>query len=94
MPDPIFDPSRGGVVPPLEPSRALVPLTVPDEAAAAPASRVRPDARFVVQLIATATHLPQTRALRRAEPQVAAAAYAGGLGLPVPANDQLAERVA
>ena len=91
MPDPIFDHSRDGAVPRLEPGRALVPLTVPAEAAAAPASRIRPDARFVVQLIATATHLPQTRARRHAEPQDAAAAYGGGFRLP--ANDRVAKRV-
>lgn len=94
MPDPIFDQSCDSAVPPLEPSRALVPLTAPAEAAAAPASTVRPDARFVVQLIATATHPPQTRAPRRAEPQDAAAAYGGGFRLPIPANDRVAKREA
>jgi hypothetical protein len=33
------------------------------------------DAFFVTQLIAVAQHSPQTRVLRRAEPQVAQAAY-------------------
>jgi hypothetical protein len=42
-----------------------------------PVSRSLPrhDASFVTQLIAMAQHSPQTRALRRAEPQVARAAY-------------------
>jgi hypothetical protein len=35
----------------------------------------RPDASFVTHLIATAQHSPQTRILRRAEPQHVQAAY-------------------
>lgn len=37
----------------------------------------RPDASFVVHLIATAAQTPQTRALRRASPADALASYAG-----------------
>lgn len=47
--------------------RALVPL-IQTTADVTPLHRsVRPDATFVVQLIATAIHAPQTRDLRRAE---------------------------
>jgi hypothetical protein len=35
----------------------------------------RPNANFIAHLIATAAQAPQTRARRRAEPEVAAAAY-------------------
>ncbi|MBS0528045.1 MAG: hypothetical protein JSS22_01460 [Proteobacteria bacterium] len=35
----------------------------------------RPDAFFVAQLIAMAQHSPQTRMLRRADPQIASDAY-------------------
>ena len=76
--------------------RALVPLTVP---AAAPADRpcnIRPDARFVVHLIATATHAPQTRTLRRAAPDDLLTSYAGtsARDLLVAANGLTLSRVA
>jgi hypothetical protein len=51
------------------PASAIVPLE------RQPVSQSRHDAFFVTQLIATAQHSPQTRVLRRAEPQVAHAAY-------------------
>ncbi len=38
-------------------------------------ARVRPHAGFVAQLIATAEHLPQARALRRADPAQAQQSY-------------------
>lgn len=47
--------------------RALVPLTMA-AAARAPLPAFRPDARFVVHLLATASRAPQTRTLRRAAP--------------------------
>jgi hypothetical protein len=80
MPDRVFDESRDAGVSPLEPGCALVPLTVTAEPAAAPASAFRPDARFVVHLIATATHEPQTRALRRAAPSDAVSTYSNVVG--------------
>jgi hypothetical protein len=57
----------GGVAP----ASAIVPVERP------PVSRViaRHDAFFVTQLIAMAQRSPQTRVLRRAEPQAAHAAY-------------------
>jgi hypothetical protein len=70
-------------------SRALVPLTLPKAAAAGPDCVIRPDARFVVQLIATAGFAPQTRALRRANSDDATATYAGAnarSAVPVAAN--------
>jgi hypothetical protein len=96
MPDAIFEKSRDAGVSPLEPSRALVPLTVAAEPVA-PASCFRPDARFVVHLIATAIHEPQTRALRRAAPSDAVSSYSnvvGFVGRPVAANGIALARVA
>jgi hypothetical protein len=76
-------------------SRALVPLNVPQAAAAACDRAVRPDARFVAQLIATASHAPQTRALRRASDDDATATYAGARrDLPVAANGSALSLVA
>ena len=98
MPDHVFDDSCDAGVSPLEPSRALVPLTRPAEPAAAPAPAFRPDARFVVHLIATATYEPQTRALRRAEPADAVSMYSnvvGFVGQPqVAANGNALAKVA
>lgn len=98
MADAIFEKSRDAGVSPLEPSRALVPLTVAAEPAAAPTSCFRPDARFVVHLIATAVHEPQTRALRRAAPSDAVSTYSsvvGFVGRPqVAANGIALARVA
>jgi hypothetical protein len=56
-------------------SRALVPLTLPSASAASLDQAIRPDARFVAHLIASATFAPQTRALRRAAPDDAATTY-------------------
>jgi len=54
---------------------ALVPVALPPHSPS-PAERLaRPDASFLTQLIATAEHVPQTCALRRATPAVAQAAY-------------------
>lgn len=63
------------------PVRALVPLTTPSPDDRTEGRQpIRPDARFVVQLIASATHAPQARLLRRAEPADAATSYSGALG--------------
>jgi hypothetical protein len=68
-------------------SRALVPLTLPKPTSTASDSVIRPDARFIAQLIATASHAPQTRALRRASSEDANATYATARrDLPVAAN--------
>ena len=60
-------------------SNALVPLayTGPAAVKSTVASRagVRANADFVAQLIATSAQVPQTRVRRRAEPEVAVAAY-------------------
>jgi hypothetical protein len=67
--------------------RALVPLTLPPVPPATPDRAIRPDARFVAQLIATASHAPQTRALRRASTEDATVTYATARRhLPVAAN--------
>jgi len=54
---------------------ALVPLTPPRDNARPLLAQTRPDSCFVTQLIATATHMPQTRTLCRASPQDAQASY-------------------
>jgi hypothetical protein len=76
MPDAIFDQTCDVDVSPGEASRALVPATTlapRSETILFPA--IRPDARFVAQLIAAATHVPQTHTLRRAAPEDAATTY-------------------
>lgn len=73
MPEPVFDQSCDNRV---SVSRAVVPLSAPAKPSATPASPFRPDARFVVHLIATAAQIPQTRALRRVEARDGALAYA------------------
>jgi hypothetical protein len=81
-------PESSGDAPPGT-SRALVPLTTPRPKAPANDFAVRPDARFVAQLIATATHAPQTRALRRASADDAMMSYATvRRDAPVPANGE------
>jgi len=56
-------------------SNALVPIaSTGREPKAARADR-RANAGFIAHLIATAAHMPQTRERRRAEPEVALAAY-------------------
>lgn len=98
MPDAFLDQSRDTSVSetPACTSRALVPLTLP-VATAAPGGVVRPDARFVAQLIATATHAPQTRTLRRAAPGDVVTTYSSASArddLPVAANGLALSRVA
>lgn len=94
MPELVFDQSRDTGVSTLEPSRALVPLTVSPRPETSAASTFRPDARFVTHLIATATHLPQTRSLRRADPLEAVTIYSGASETPVAANGLTLARVA
>ncbi|MEW6644511.1 MAG: hypothetical protein AB1586_28680 [Pseudomonadota bacterium] len=64
------DPARHG-----SSSTALVPLTPTWRDATAILARTRPDSGFVTQLIATASHAPQTQSLCRASPQDAQASY-------------------
>jgi hypothetical protein len=80
----------------VSPGRALVPLTVVARSEAL-AATFRPDARFVTHLIATATHQPQTRPLRRAAPSDATTSYSvtsGSVDRPTPANGNALARVA
>jgi hypothetical protein len=56
-------------------STALVPVAASDPAASFARIGDRPRADFLAQLIATLAQAPQTRARRRAEPNVAIAAY-------------------
>jgi hypothetical protein len=65
-------------------STALVPVvTVGLDAPVGQASN-RPRADFLAQLIATIAQAPQTRVRRRAEPEVAIAAYAASGARPLP----------
>ena len=72
MPDAFSDQPRDTGVPqapetpPAGTGRALVPLTLSASPRPSAQPAFRPDARFVVHLIATATQAPQTRTLRRA----------------------------
>jgi hypothetical protein len=56
-------------------STALVPVAPSGHQAPAEHGISRPRADFLAQLIATTTQAPQTRVRRRAEPEVAIAAY-------------------
>jgi len=47
-----------------------------------PGYDTRPSAAFLAHLIATAQHAPQTRARRRAEPQLASAHYVAAAHAP------------
>jgi hypothetical protein len=78
---------------PVATGRALVPLTTTAAARSAGAP-VRPDARFVAQLIATAAHAPQTRALRRAAPGDAAVSYSVPMGRAAIADGVVLSQVA
>jgi hypothetical protein len=99
MSDAFSDQSRdpGVSETPASTSRALVPLTLPAATTAPGSSAFRPDARFVAHLIATATHAPQTRTLRRAAPGDVVTTYSGAStrdDLPVAANGVVLSRVA
>lgn len=96
MAETVFGRSCDNEVPEREAGRALVPLTIPLRDAGAQ-NLIRPDARFVAQLIATASHLPQTRSVRRASPQHATMTYADRrtrIDLPMSANGLTLTRVA
>jgi len=56
-------------------SNALVPLVPTDRDSGLSRAGRRPNADFIAHLIATTAQPPQTRARRRAEPEVATAAY-------------------
>jgi len=70
-------------------SNALVPVAHTEPATAAPRATVRANADYIAHLIATSAQAPQTRVRRRAEPEVAVAAY-GALGhWPIAAGRKL-----
>lgn len=99
MSDAFSDQSRDTSVSetPASGSCALVPLTLPAATATPGSSGFRPDARFVAHLIATATHAPQTRMLRRAAPGDVVSTYSSASArddLPVAANGLALTRVA
>jgi hypothetical protein len=71
MPDTVFDQSCDTGV--SETGRALVPLTLRPGSATEPCPAIRPDARFVVQLIANAN--ARTLAQHRVAPQDVATTY-------------------
>ena len=65
-------------------STALVPIAHYAGASRPGYACVRPQVEFLTLLIAAKTLVPQTRARRRAEPDVAIAAYAGTSYRPLP----------
>lgn len=75
MPDVFIEQSCDIGVSQPETGRALVSLTLSPRSTAVPGPAIRPDARFVAQLIATATHLPQACAQHRAAPEDVATTY-------------------
>jgi hypothetical protein len=67
-------------------STALISLASVDRERETAHASSRPSADFIAHLIATSAQAPQTRARRRAEPELAVAAY-GALGQwPTPAG--------
>jgi hypothetical protein len=74
-------------------SNALVPLAHTDRAKVTEATGLRSTRRanadFIAHLIATSAQLPQTRIRRRAEPEVATAAYDALGHWPTPAGRML-----
>ena len=70
-------------------STALVPLAPRERRALSRFTSIRPRADFLAQLIATSAQLPQTRLRRRAEPDVAIAAYCLSDRVPVSAGSAL-----
>jgi hypothetical protein len=84
---------------------ALAPLPLPEgsdrvatgDRAPRPFAITRHDSSFVAQLIATATHAPQTRVLRRASPEDAYSSYrsaADHVRRQTPVHRQATSRVA
>ena len=61
-----------------EPGRSLVPLEFRANSPTPPGHSQLASAPFLAQLIATAQRAPQTRARRRAEPDLAATVYTAG----------------
>jgi hypothetical protein len=55
---------------------ALVPIQARERTSSLSGATQRPTATFLAHLIAIASHAPQTRERRRAEPREAVAAYA------------------
>ncbi|HUZ30826.1 MAG TPA: hypothetical protein VMV19_01765 [Xanthobacteraceae bacterium] len=70
-------------------STALVPIAQYGGANRPGYACVRPQAEFLTLLIAAKTLVPQTRARRRAEPDVAIAAYAVTSYRPLPTGRAL-----
>lgn len=64
---------------------ALVPTTPPSRELPSRYARPRPEAPFVMHLIATADHAPQTRRLRQATPGEGIARYTATRGALTPA---------
>jgi len=60
---------------------ALIPIHSTVRSVSGCAATQRPSATFLAHLIAVASHAPQTRDRRRAEPHEAVAAYARTLSL-------------
>lgn len=77
--DPSRDDASGAEAGRAEASKALVPLSRIDTAASPSGVRCRASADFLAHLIAMKAKAPQTCLRRRAEPNVAAAAY-GAIG--------------
>lgn len=72
-------------------SRALIAVAPVLRSDSAPTSSRRPAANFLAHLIATAQQAPQTRARRRAEPDVAITSYrATAADSAVPAGHRFA----
>jgi hypothetical protein len=99
MADAFSDQVRGTDVPEaaVATGRALVPLTLSAAPPENVTSIVRPDARFVAHLIATATHAPQTRIHRRTSVEDVLTHYANAYvreQVPAPANGSALSRVA
>ncbi len=68
---------------------ALIPLAATDREASGAGTSIRPRSDFVALLIAASVQAPQTRARRRAEPEVAVAAYRVRCRQPPPAGRAL-----
>ena len=68
---------------------ALVSMAPRERRAGSRCNGTRPRADFLAQLIATSAQLPQTRVRRRAEPDVAIAAYCASDREPLSAGSAL-----
>lgn len=81
-------PQRGSSTPETGGSRALIPVAPALRSEGGPAPSRCPAANFLAHLIATAQQAPQTRARRRAEPDVALASYRAAARLDAPRGRQ------